>query len=303
MDDDLAPLEQLLKSYEEYLLTLPLHLKRFRQRLRERPAAARAEAAVFGFLRAAGCEPLINEDPGTGGADFCCQKPMPFVVEVTSLDDSTLAGRAAMPMDIPDNGSGSYVDLPNVLNLIRTTISNKAQQLADYPCPRLLVICSEHWGTSVFFCQGGIKELLVGGSSISIPVGPEGATEPSRMTTELKDAVFLRIKDGVVEPCRRSISAILFIHLEPTACHALGALHPEPAIPFSIETFPKIPFARLRWPATEIRIEWLIVHASQARFAHQAINFTTQELREGVKVAPSGCVDASEDDPAPGRIG
>lgn len=151
-------LDVVVQSYETYLLTLPTHRERFQQRVRDHPSGARAEAAVFVLLRAEGCEPLIQEDTGTGGADFCCTQPSPFIVEVTSLDDSTIADRAGIDQDPPDNGEGGGVELQDVLNLIRTTASNKASQLANYPVPRVLAICAEHWGMSMFFGPSSAKE-------------------------------------------------------------------------------------------------------------------------------------------------
>jgi len=87
-------LNRTIESYREYLLTLPDHRRRFEQRLNDHPPAARAEAAIFAYLRDEGCNPLLNEDITTGGADFCCQEPERFVVEVTSLEDQVMAARA-----------------------------------------------------------------------------------------------------------------------------------------------------------------------------------------------------------------
>lgn len=279
-------LDDIVNSYLEYLLTLPAHRERFEQRLASHPPGARAEAAIFAFLRAEGCDPMLNEDPGTGGADFCCRAPDQFVVEVTSLEDVTMANRAGIEQDLPANGEGGALDMEEVLNLVRTTVSGKASQLADYPVPRVLVICSEHWGTSMFFGPGGAAEIMYGGSSITTPFTQDGPSGPTQITTELRDAPFFRIKGGVAETCRRSVSALLLVHLDTTACHIVGLLHPDPAITFPIENLPTIPFGRVAWPVNELRIEWLVAGPEQARFPHEHIGLSMEELREGVQTSP-----------------
>jgi hypothetical protein len=283
-------LDDVVTSYLDYLLTLPEHRRRFVQRLEDHPPGARAEASMFAFFRAEGCEPLLSEDTGTGGADFCCQRPERFVVEVTSLEDVTLANRAGIQQDVPANGEGGALDMEEVLNLIRTTVSGKAAQLADYPVPRVLAICSEHWGTSMFFGPGGAEEIMYGGSNIAIPFTNEGAAGPAQITTDLREAPFFRIKGGEVEACRRSISALLLVHLDPTACHVVGLLHPDPAITFPIQTLPEVPFGRVAWPAKELHVEWLLAAPRQARFSHEEIALSGAELRDGVQTSKCGKV-------------
>lgn len=278
-------MEDTLRSYEEYLLMLPAHGARFAQRLRDHPPGARAEAAVFAFLRAEGCEPLINEDVATGGADFCCGKPSPFVVEVTSLEDATMAARAGIDEELPEDGEGGALDMDEVLNLIRTTVSSKAAQLANYPVPRVLAICSEHWGASMFFGPAGAAEIMYGGSAITTPFSKEGPSGPTQLTTALREAPFFRIKNGVIESCRRSISALLLIHLDSSACHVVGLLHPDPAIPFPIATLPEIPFGRVEWPNTYLEVEWVLGAPRQAAFPHERITPTEEELRSGIATA------------------
>jgi hypothetical protein len=283
-------LNTTIDSYREYLLTLPEHRKRFDQRLKEHPPAARAEAAIFAFLRAEGCDPVINEDITTGGADFCCRHPQPFVVEVTSLEDVVMAARAGTSADLPANGEISALDMEEVLNLVRTTVSNKAAQLANHPVPRLLAICSEYWGTSAFFGPGGAAEIMYGGSIISVNFDTTTMTAgPTQVKTELREAPFFRIKNGNVESCRRSVSALLLVHLGPDACHVVGLLHPDAAIPFPIENLPTVAFGQVKWPTNVLKVEWVMAAPPQARFPHEKITFTAEELRNGVSTSKGNC--------------
>ncbi len=200
----------------------------------------------------------------------------------------TLANRAGIQQDVPANGEGGALDMEEVLNLIRTTVSGKAAQLADYPVPRVLAICSEHWGTSMFFGPGGAEEIMYGGSIISTPFTTEGPAGPAQITTDLREAPFFRIKDGEAESCRRSVSALLLVHLDPTACHVVGLLHPDPVIKFPIENLSTIPFGRVGWPARELRVEWLLAAPQQARFSHEEITLSGGEVREGVQTSNCG---------------
>jgi hypothetical protein len=285
---------EIVQSYLDYLLTLPEHRERFAQRLASHPPGARAEAAIFAFLRAEGCEPILNEDTATGGADYCCLKPHPFVVEVTSLEDEVLAENAGTEAALPANGEGSALDMPAVLNLVRTTVSKKAPQLANYSVPRVLAICSEYWGTSMFFGPGGASEIMYGGGNITMPISTQGEVGAANMTTDLGEAPFFRIKNGVPETCRKSISALLLVHLDESACHIVGLLHPNPAIQFPIENLPSVPFGRVAWPATTLEIEWMIGAPQQASFPHEGVTLTESELQNGVSVASTKCARTTE---------
>jgi len=114
------------------------------------------------------------------------------------------------------------------------------------------------------------------------------------LTTDLGEALFLRFKNGVVEPCRQSISALLLVHLDETACHIVGLLHPEPAIPFPITHLPTIPFGALNWPGATLEIEWKMGGAKQATFAHEEIKLTVEDLHDGVSVSKGKCGSESE---------
>jgi hypothetical protein len=285
-------LDETIDSYRKYLLTLRAHRKRFEQRLKEHAPAARAEVAIFALLRDEGCDPLLNENISTGGADFCCRQPAPFVVEVTSIEDVVMADRAGTDVDLPADGEGIFADMENVLNLVRTTVSNKAAQLADYPVPRVLVICSEYWGASMFFGPGGAAEIMYGGSIISVPVTIDGPSGPTQVTTKLREAPFFRIKNDVAEACRQSISALLLVHLDANACHVIGLLHPAATIPFPISNLPSVPFGRVDWPTKVLTLEWTLAEPEQAKFPHEAVALTEDELRGGVQTSQNQCPPA-----------
>ncbi len=68
-------LDEIVTSYLDSLLTLTEHRARFAQRLLDPPPGARAEAAMFAFLRAEGCEPLLCEDTGTAALTFAANSP------------------------------------------------------------------------------------------------------------------------------------------------------------------------------------------------------------------------------------
>jgi len=180
--------------------------------------------------------------------------------------------------------------MQEVLNLVRTTISNKAAQLANYPVPRVLAICSEYWGTSTFFGPEGAAEIMYGGTNITVPINTgEGTARPPELTTKLQDAPFIRIKGGNPEVCRQSISAVLLVHLDDNACHILGLLHPDPAILFPISNLPSIPFARVAWPARILKVEWIIGEPEQAKFPHERVRLTMEELHDGVQTSKKQC--------------
>jgi len=179
--------------------------------------------------------------------------------------------------------------MEEVLNLVRTTVSNKAAQLANYPVPRVLAICSEYWGASMFFGPGGATEIMYGGSIISVPVASEGPAGPTQMTTKLQEAPFFRIKNGLAEASRQTISALLLVHLDPNACHIVGLLHPAPTIPFPTSNLPTVPFGRVDWPTTKLTLEWTIAAPQQAKFPHESVRLTEVELRHGVQTTQNQC--------------
>src|SRR5579863_5582720 len=86
--------DQVVEYYYRYLARnrdLAVHFDQFKKRLKADPQAATAEAIVFSHLRAQNLHPELFEDPTSGGPDFRCLAPAPFLVEVTSLDSAVFA--------------------------------------------------------------------------------------------------------------------------------------------------------------------------------------------------------------------
>ncbi len=96
------------------------------------------------------------------------------------------------------------------------------------------------------------------------------------LTTDLKDSVFFKSKNGVLESCRCSISAILLISLSDAyKSSIIGILHPDPVYRFSIELLPSVPFLQIKkWPLQNhyIEMEWTIEVPKAAEFCHRRIN-------------------------------
>jgi hypothetical protein len=164
--------------------------------------------------------------------------------------------------------------------MLRTKASSKAHQVADYPIPRVLAITSEHIGADFLMGPYGAETLLTSDTEIEVPVGePIGK---SSIVTELKNSVFFRSKNGAVESCKRSISAILLIDINPDKAMIVGILHPDPIHEFNINHLPDVPFLRVKkWPLenNKIEIEWVIQRPKPAGFYHKEVKFRDDELR------------------------
>ena len=64
--------EDLIDNYKDFLENEhPSQVKSYRNRLRDHPASARAEAVTFHFFRSKLDEVRVNEIPNKGGVDFC----------------------------------------------------------------------------------------------------------------------------------------------------------------------------------------------------------------------------------------
>lgn len=269
----------IVSGYLDFLLLKSRdHERRFRQLVHAQPQAARAEAAVFSFLRQQRLRPVVAEVVGEGGVDFLCGPGSPenFVVEVTSLDDEALAKKSGW-LDVIEDGVGSFRLVTNVL---RRKASGKTPQLAGYPMPRVLAFVSSHVGSDAFVGTIAAQSLMTGDIKISVPLG--GTAEPKEVT-DFSDSVFIRFdKKGHVVACRHSISAILLVALFDSAMKLVGMLHPEPRFAFEIPTFPEVPFLRAKaWPILEgkIETEWIIAHPQSALFHHFPIAITNEELK------------------------
>ena len=73
--------------------------------------------------------------------------------------------------------------------------------------PRILAITSEHVAADVLLGPHGAEALLTSDTKIEVSI--DKSIDKVEEATDLKDSVFFRFKNGVIEPCKQSISGIL----------------------------------------------------------------------------------------------
>ena len=239
---------ELVDNYKHFLdANYPNHVKPFCNRLRDQPESARAEAVVYSFFEANHADVQVEEDIGKGGVDFRCKaSKAEFVAEVTRLDPESVTGKSGVPNEFPETGSGYHYSM--ITDLLRRKASKKAFQMSKYNCPRLLVITSEHTEALGLLGMEGAENLLGGDTQIVIPSG--------ELVSNLDNCAFFELKNGKLELCRQSISAILLFTISVVNAFVVGILHPDPAYKFPIELLPSVPFLRLKkWSLENGRIE------------------------------------------------
>lgn len=274
-------IEGVVSSYRDWLeVKASDQLRPFVQRLRDDPEAAHAEAVTFSVLRCARLNPRICEVIGTGGVDFVCEpldRPA-FVVEVTSLSSAALTRETGLHS--PPARIGSFSPATHLL--LRKAI-NKASQLAGSPYARLLVVATEHRGADLVFGSFGARSLLTGDTKVRVPLRPDSRDEHAESVADLSNSVFFRFsKDGAVEACRQSISAIVLMTIDAESAHLIGLLHPKAAIPFEHTTLEKVHFAYIRdWPPTSgvLEVEWAGPEPGPCGYPHWPIALEDEELR------------------------
>ena len=231
--------------------------RQFDKRYEERREAATAEATVFHYLEVKRLNPSLLESPSTGGLDFeCSDGEHRFAVEVTSFGDETVSERSRFPNALTAPGN---IDMPAIVALVRSRVSAKAAQAKSYPGPRVLVVASTHVLASVIF-MAGAEEFLTGQAGISFGVGPNGPVGESYMSTALENAAFIRRGENGVESFRPKHSLVLLFAIHGGGAHVTGIVHPAPEILLPITPFGNVPFARLRWPVEndKLQVEWVI---------------------------------------------
>jgi hypothetical protein len=279
----LIKLAATVESYKKFLsVKYPSHYKLFCDRLDSKPESARAEAVTFCLLRSQFEDVTIAEDVVTGGADFfCVTESGKIIVEVTSTESEAVAAQSGWPSGIPEDGSSGSFGL--ITHMLRTKASEKASQLSGYEMPRILAITCEHIGADVLLGPLGAEMFLTSDTKITVPIAAgEPIEDRIHLTTDLKDSVFFRFRDGIVEPCRQSISAIFLISIFADKSFVVGILHPDPRHVLPISLLPSVPFLRVRkWPPENhgIETEWVIHSPGPAVFYHQEVTFKDKELR------------------------
>ena len=243
---------ELVDNYKYFLdVNYPNHVKPFSARLRNQPASARAEAVVYSFFEANHVDVQVEEDIGKGGVDFRCKTDKAeFVAEVTCLDAEFVASESGIPNELSDTGSGYHYSM--ITHLLRQKASAKADQMSGYCCSRLLAITCEHNDVGLLDMRAA-EFLLASEPKIAIP---SNHGEDIDLVTDLEHSAFFRVKNGKLESCRQSISAILLFSISVVNAFVVGILHPDPAYKFPIELLPSVPFLRLKkWPPENDRIE------------------------------------------------
>lgn len=279
MTDDI--LSQVVESYKQFLLVkYPTHYRSYCSRLKANLQGARAEAIVFSFLRSTLDKVLIAEDTCTGGADFLGQNgEHEFIIEVSCLQADSVANQSGMPNSLNESSGGWF---GMITHMLRTKISDKAPQVSGYQVPRVVAVTCEHIGSDLLIGPRGAESLMGSDTKIRIPVGVS-PSDKLDLVTDLHDSVFFKFnKDGSVESCRRSVSAVLLVSIFGDKSLVVGILHPEPQYPFPISLFRSVPFLRLRkWPPEEgiLEMEWVIRSPRPSEFLHREVTLTNEELK------------------------
>ena len=276
----MVSIHEVIESYKVFLeVKYPKHSLSYCTRLKNNPESAKAEAITFSILRSNFDDVKLAEDISTGGADFfCSSNDVKFIIEVTCLEAESVATQSGWKNKVPPNGNAFSFGM--ITHMLRTKASAKVPQLSGHSIPRILIITSEHMGADFLLGPRGAETLLTSNIKIEVPIGKP--INKVGLSTDLKDSVFFRFKDGSLESCRRSISAILLISIFTDKSLIYGILHPDPQYVFPIMLLPSVPFLRMKkWPPenNNIEIEWVINKPKAEKFYHREIAFKDEELK------------------------
>ncbi|MBI4237951.1 MAG: hypothetical protein HY696_05990 [Deltaproteobacteria bacterium] len=279
-----STLDAAVDLYGAYLRKYYPNLsKPYYDRNKAAPESGRAEAALFAFLQAHCNRVEPHETRGTGGPDFLCTtNGNRFLVEVTALEEESVVRASDWNNDIPDNGE--TFDFNFCTAKIRQKASDKAPQFKNSPMPRILAIATSHPGCDVLFGRHAAQAALLSDTLLSVPIN--SPTECFSQVTHLQESVFIRPKNGAIEPCRQSISALLLAALLNDHCSVFGVLHPAPAKRFDIAGLPTVPFVRLtKWPpeGNQLSVEWIVSSPQPAKHQFRKLDFQRAEELFDVK--------------------
>jgi hypothetical protein len=253
-----ASIAEIVAAYALLLeVRYPDHHREFQLRTVRDPDAANAEAVVFSWLRRHGLSPMLSDAPGVGGPDFLCSPGLaaPFLIEVTSLKPDVVSQGSGWPDELSDRAHSFAMITPNLWSKTRS----KASQLAGHEIARVLAICL----------------TLVGAGALL------GALAAEWLMTSQPTSAFLAIRDGRIVAVRERISAILLIAVREHELHAVGMLHPEPAVAFDYHSLIELPFLRLDWPVKDgtLKTEWVVAMPAPRVDRHVPVSLTDEELR------------------------
>jgi hypothetical protein len=276
-------LDEITQAYALFLeVRHPRNWKLFKDRLGADPDAAKAEAAVFSWLRSARLAPEINESPSKGGIDFLClpDEKDSFLLEVTSLRKDAVIAKSGWPNDLTEGAAAFSMVTPQ----ISRSIQNKVPQLARGPAgiARVLAVCLAHPGASALLGTMAAEWVVTSTPVIMSALAKDGTpANAARLVTNLKQSAFFCIKDGAIAPVREKISAVLLIALWERQLDIVGMLHPAPAVPFEYRLLGEIPFLRVDWPiiGPEINTEWVIGHPRPLIHYHNQVTLTDNEFK------------------------
>jgi len=234
---------------------------------------------MFSLLRNIVDKIALAEDVSTGGVNFLCiSDQSQFVIEVTCLEAEAVATQSVWPNKIAEDGTAGWFRM--ITHMLRTKISSKTAQLSGYDMPRLLAIMSQHIAADILLGPHGAEALLTSDTKIEVPIGKP--IDKVGIATDLKDSVFFRFKNGFIEACKQSISAILLVSIFADKSLVVGVLHPDPQYQFPITLLPSVPFLRLKeWPpeTNSLETEWVIHKPRPGVFFHQRVVIRDEELR------------------------
>ena len=273
----------VIDSHKSFLkIEYPKHLQRYCDRLENQPESAKAEAISCYFFRTRCDDVQVEEDLQKGGVDFRCKSKdgTEFVSEVTCFEAEAAAAQSKLPNEFPENELNIGGPFAMVNHRLLSKAVRKAKQISGYCCPRILVITCEHIMSEILLGKPGAELLLTSEPEILEPVGNLGNTSELgnvNSVTDLRHSVFFRLKNGKLESCRRSISAILLFSIFPDKTSVVGLLHPDPEYKFPIRALPLMPFLILKqWPPQNNKIEkeWVIHDPKPDKFYHHSFDYS-----------------------------
>lgn len=273
-------ISKVVESYKTFLeVRYPTHYRSYCSRLTSNPEGARGEAIIFSLLRSEFRDVIMGEDPSTGGADFLvASEEFKFITEVSCLQTDSVASQSGMKNEVKDGTAGWFTMITHKL---RTKVSDKAAQVSGYTIPSVVAITCEHIGSDLLIGPHGAESLLSSETRIAVPIGDQ-PPDNTDLVTDLKNSVFFKFKNGAVEPCRQSVSAVLLVSISGDKSLIVGVLHPDPNYPLAISLFRSVPFLRLKkWPPenSTIEMEWVIHSPKAAEFYHREVVFKHKELK------------------------
>ncbi|MFH1539080.1 MAG: hypothetical protein ABIH66_08975 [bacterium] len=253
-----SPINRVIKNYGSFLSQhYPDHCIKFTDRLTSDSDAAKFEAVMYSLMENHfGYKVEIAESTSSGGADFIFSNSnFQFVLEATHIETETVS--QISNIEHAKYGKCSYYSY--LTHKLRSVASKKANQLSDYDMPRILSIGTFHSGGSDVLEAQGTELLLHSELKFSVQIDEPIDSAEITDTTDLNDSVFFRIENGIVEPCRQSISAILLVPVLYDCLYVRGILHPEPKYVFNANALPDVPFCKVKhWPVKDsVSIEWI----------------------------------------------